>query len=825
MTHEPIQGPRNGEPRDQLDAATFALDIPTKDSEKINLIVSLAADGAFSPEVRIATIARVARSLLQASETTPVSPVILTTLTTQTFKVVKMLPRNHPLDLRFLNEVVDYAKEKARRFPPRDAASFLVSLVKLRACDLALVEKMAQEVLTKESKLTLRDWADISIACTRMGYRDITLLASLVRNCERRIATVASSIEQEGHTSGPRVKGHVRRDVAILAWMTAKFGLSETECPGLKKMHKASQELLASDMKAVELRAIVDVLWGGARLQVATPSFVRAACAEVARRLGDTNTSRAEELPSIDLATLTYSLAKIGLRYPDDHVVLDCISRSLFPKLRELTPHGLSNLAWSLRAVRYPDRNLPIAVAREMCSPQKIHQANPQGLSTVVLSLAKMGIYDEQVFKTIGNTILTWPELLHPRDNSNLALAFATIGYFNAEIFSRIMTDARTVIETNTTQRPTKFRYNDQDITNIMWACSSREVFDEDFAKACTEYCKSILDTLSPQGLAYLAQYMATFKYSPNTLFETTLDAFLAYSPGNWQDLATMAWSATYLSKTPEPLFRHINQAILERGETAPVESLFSIWWAEAVLALPSDIVRTELMRRDPNELGKIRAAKSASGLFAHLLSAPDQNSPGRMLCERFARDADIISPEVVARVLWLLSHQRPDWLREFFTPEILNKTQEDRHWIRVYQAAVNAELVDPNAPCARLREISAPSKRLQVSARLGRWLQDLKLTSADCAVNQLSAGIFIDAVIDTADSPLAIRWAEPEPTAEIGLPLARPLEPLYRSFEASILKKMGFRVIDVLAVDIEDPATSKAAAAIRSALGEAQPS
>eukprot|EP00956_Cyclotella_meneghiniana_P009481 scaffold13137_cov57-Cyclotella_meneghiniana.AAC.2 len=267
--------------------------------------------------------------------------------------------------------------------------------------------------------------------------------------------------------------------------------------------------------------------------------------------------------------------------------IFHALAKATDANLPDFESRDLSNTAYAYALLGYDptinERSLLGSIA-EISINYCINQFEPQGISNILWSYAKLNVHHPQLFQSVGNTVASKRDLdeFAPQALSNIVWAYATNNAHHAGLFQNVGNAVASKSDLND--------FTPQHFANIVWAYAKNNTTHAGLFQKVGDGIVAMNDlrSFAPQNLAIIVWAYATSNAQHPNLFQKVGDTITS-SDGSkvftTQDLANIVWAYAKLDVKNPSLFTKIGKSIgaLDDLSSFNTQALSNIAWSFAV--------------------------------------------------------------------------------------------------------------------------------------------------------------------------------------------------------------------------------------------------
>ena len=276
-----------------------------------------------------------------------------------------------------------------------------------------------------------------------------------------------------------------------------------------------------------------------------------------------------------------------------------------------------------------------------------VEEGEPQEVSNVAWAFAKLGFEAPNLFAEIERQSKWFVEEGTPQAVANTAWACATLGFEAPNLFAEIERRSKWLVEEGTPQA----------VSNTAWACATLGCEAPELFAVIERQSKWLVETGTPQAVSNVALACAKLGFEAPKLFaEIERRSEWLVKEGNPQDAANTAWACATLGFEAPNLFaeiEHRSQWLVEEGIPQAVANTA---WACATLGFeaPNLFAEIELRSKWLVESGTPQGVTNTAWACAKLgFEAPQLFAEIDCQSKWLVQEGN---PQAVANTVWALA-------------------------------------------------------------------------------------------------------------------------------------------------------------------------
>jgi hypothetical protein len=336
------------------------------------------------------------------------------------------------------------AANTMERFSPQDLATSAWACGRLRHADARMLSALRVQALACMSDMRHQALSNLAWSLATLGLGDEALTAAVISRAMQladgfhvqglaNVAWAVVKLQQQPKHSNASASQYPPSQHSSSASVSAATSTDHTsrrrsvgQHTGQLGQQQSTRDLLQVLCSAAVPRLptaspqeVCNLLWACATVQFRPPDepFLTAAATRIA--------AVAEVCAPLDLAQALWALETLRFRRK---ATQQALLQSALNRLHQFGPQPLSNLAWAVASsgMQYP-RGLPEAVAQQLQA--LLPQMTPQGMTTTLWALSKMGRVPQQLVHAASSHISAQLPLYNAQDLCNVAMVVAKAGY------------------------------------------------------------------------------------------------------------------------------------------------------------------------------------------------------------------------------------------------------------------------------------------------------------------------------------------------------------------------------------------------------------
>jgi hypothetical protein len=259
---------------------------------------------------------------------------------------------------------------------------------------------------------------------------------------------------------------------------------------------------------------------------------------------------------------------------------LDVLALEAISKLQHFNPQNLSNMLWSYAKVELSNSLLFKAAGDVIMGMNDLSEFQPQHFSNILWSYATAGQSHPRMFHKFADHIVAMKDYRNflPQHFSNIAWAYATAGVSHPQLFS---TFAKHIVLIKDLRK-----FLPQHFSNILWAyVKVGKSHPQLFCKFANHIvAMKDLGQFKPQDLSNIVWAYATAGKSHPLLFQkVALVAISRHKEYNSQSIANLLWAYATVGLIDQHLFTSFAPAFKSVLSQCNSQDVANIAWAYAV--------------------------------------------------------------------------------------------------------------------------------------------------------------------------------------------------------------------------------------------------